>query len=205
MCSICVIIGWILIILIILSFLALCRWSCILRDTVDINEFLKTARGVKYGSKYTNSADDKIPRPFSLSRVQFGVWTVIVSCSYIYLILCNCCDMTKVTINSTALILMGISVGTTLAAGTIDHNQNAPTRHQNEPSAGFFIDILSDENGISIHRFQNVVWTIIAICLYLCYLNVSNCKLPELDSTLLALTGISSAAYVGVKINENKP
>ena len=65
---------------------------------------------------------------------------------------------------------MGISVGTTFAAGTIDNNQNPITRHQNEPSAGFFIDILSDENGISIHRFQNVVWTIIAICLYLCYL-----------------------------------
>jgi hypothetical protein len=201
MCTICVVIGWVLIIGIIISFLALGRWTNILRDNVDIGKFLDAAKSLP---KYAETPPNKIPRPFSLSRVQLGVWTVVISSSYIFLILCNCCDMTKVIINSTALLLMGISVGTTLVARTIDKNQASLKRHQNEPSEGFLVDILSDENGISIHRFQNVVWTVIAICIYLCYLNVSKCKLPELDSTLIALTGISASAYVGVKINENK-
>jgi len=204
MCSVCAIIGWVLIIGIILFFFGLCRWSNILRDSVNPEILLNAAQDPKYKNKYANKTADQIPRPFSLSRVQLGVWTVVISCSYIFLVLCNCCDMAKVTINSTVLLLMGISAGTALAAETIDQSQGSSTRHQNEPSGGFLIDILSDENGISIHRFQNVIWTVIAICLYLCYLNASGCKLPDLDNTLIALTGISATTYVGLKINENK-
>jgi hypothetical protein len=205
MCSACVIIGWALILGIIIFFFGLCKYSNILRDSVDPTILLQAAQDPKYKNKYANKTADQIPRPFSLSRVQFCVWTIIISCSYIFLVLCKCCDMTTVVINSTALILMGISAGTTLLAGTIDQSQVSSDRHQNAPSEGFLTDILSDENGISIHRFQNVIWTVIAICVYLCYLNASGCHLPVLDNTLLALTGISATAYVAVKQGENKP
>lgn len=207
MCAFCIILGWALITAIILFFLGLCIWSNILRDTVNPDSLYQAALDPKYKNKYANKTKDPIPRPFSLSRVQLGAWTVIISCSYIYLVLCNCCPMANVAINTTALILMGISAGTAVAAGAVDQSQSqdGADRHQDEPSGGFLADILSDKNGISIHRFQNVVWTIIAMCLYLCYLSVAACKLPDLDNTIIGLTGISATAYVGLKINENKP
>jgi hypothetical protein len=85
-------------------------------------------------------------------------------------------------------------------------NDNRP-RHQNSPSEGFFIDILSDDNGISLHRFQNFVWTIIAITVYLYKVSQvrTGCELPELSDTLLALTGISSATYLILRSKENDP
>jgi hypothetical protein len=87
------------------------------------------------------------------------------------------------SINKTALVLMGIFAGAAVASTIMDKNEisdNRP-RHQNKPSQGFFIDILSDENGISLHRFQNFAWTIIAIVVYLYKLSgaVAGSSLPE--------------------------
>jgi hypothetical protein len=83
-------------------------------------------------------------------------------------------------------------------------SDNRP-RHQNCPSQGFFVDILSDESGISLHRFQNLAWTIIAMTVYLYKVSLisTGCQLPELSDTLLALTGISSATYLVMKTQEN--
>lgn len=104
---------------------------------------------------------------------------------------------------------MGIFAGTAVASSVIDKNEmgdNRP-RHQNTPSQGFFIDILSDDNGISLHRFQNLAWTLIAITVYLYKVSqvTTGCQLPELSDTLLALTGISSATYLVMKSKENDP
>ena len=104
---------------------------------------------------------------------------------------------------------MGIFAGTAVASSVIDKNEmsdNRP-RHQNTPSQGFFVDILSDDNGISMHRFQNVAWTIIAITVYLYKVSqvTTGCQLPELSDTLLALTGISNATYLVLKSKENDP
>jgi hypothetical protein len=104
---------------------------------------------------------------------------------------------------------MGIFAGTATVSNIMDKNEineNTP-RHQNKPSEGFFIDILSDDSGISLHRFQNFVWTIIAMVVYLYKVSQvkTGCELPELSDTLLALTGISSATYLVLKNSENKP
>lgn len=146
--------------------------------------------------------------PFSLTKVQFGLWTVIISSAYIYLSLCKG-DCALGEINQTALVLMGIFAGTAVASTIMDKNEidDNRVRHQNRPSQGFFIDILSDENGISLHRFQNFAWTVIAIAVYLHKLAevTTGCQLPELSNTLLALTGISSATYIVMKSQENSP
>jgi hypothetical protein len=80
-------------------------------------------------------------------------------------------------------------------------------RHQNRPSKGFFADILSDDNGVSIHRFQNFVWTAIAIIVYVMKVShvQSGCVMPELSDTLLALTGISGVTFLTMRASENKP
>ncbi|WP_158826621.1 hypothetical protein [Mucilaginibacter lacusdianchii] len=194
------------IIAIITMFFLLAFYSNMLRDEInDCEAFDAHAEKVrrKVGVRFFKSSN-----PFSLSRVQLAVWTVVIACSYIYLELCmgNC---STTGINQTALILMGISAAVTTGSTLMDKReiQDGRDRHQNAPSEGFFVDILSDDNGISIHRFQNVIWTAIAIIIYLnkIYSIRTGCALPELSETLLALTGISSVTYLAIKSQENNP
>ncbi|MBE7174017.1 MAG: hypothetical protein INR73_25815 [Williamsia sp.] len=195
-----------LIVLISALFLALAVYSNILRDEVsDCDAFDQNAQKLQQKQKY--KLVDK-SYPFSLSKVQFGLWTVLISSCYIYLSLCKG-DCAETTINKTALVLMGIFAGTAAASTLIDKKEisdNRP-RHQNAPSEGFFIDILSDDNGISLHRFQSLVWTLIAMVVYIYKVSgvQAGCLLPELSDTLLALTGISSATYLVLRTKENDP
>ncbi|MVN22450.1 hypothetical protein [Mucilaginibacter arboris] len=198
-------IAWIVIAAIIIFFFVMAKITNILRD--EIGDCPAYEKKVQETLTASSQKDTSIKRPYSLSRTQLAVWTTVISCTYIYEVLCVNCK--NININTTALILMGISTGTIAVAGLIDKNQieqDSP-RHQDEPSKGFFTDILSDDNGISIHRFQNSIWTIIAIIVYLHHvfnqqLQAGTC-FPELDQTLLALTGISSATYLTLKGKEN--
>ena len=185
-------------------FIILSAYSNILRDEIsNMDEFNANAQQLQQKRKW------KLPgsnAPFDLTKVQFGLWTVIISSVYIYMSFFKG-DCATGTINKTALVLMGIFAGTAVASTIIDKNEinNNTPRHQNRPSQGFFIDILSDANGISLHRFQNFAWTIIAIAVYLYKVSQikTGCELPELSDTLLALTGISSATYLVLKTQEN--
>ncbi len=207
-------IAWVLIILVLLFTLILALRSNLLRDDVDdIATFAANAKKDKrYASKVATMTDqdiaDQIPHPYSLSKTQLAIWTALIGCVYIYLALYCHTDLKAIVVNATALTLLGISAGTTTAAGVIDQSQAntpaTPPRHQNAPSEGFIKDILSDQNGVSIHRFQNVVWTVIAVAIYLYKVHQDQSSLPNLDNTLIILTGISSAAYLSLKINENK-
>jgi len=194
-----------IIFLIIILFLGVAWKSDLLRDPIaDPAAFMAAA---KLNAKYQNVTDiNKVAKPFSLSRTQLGVWTVIISCSYVYLGLAKYFSLSDITIDSTILALMGISAGTTVAGSVIDNNATPNQQGWQAPSDGFLMDILSDQNGINIHRFQNVIWTFIAMTLYLLKVPQMACgEFPVLDSTLIALTGISSATYLGLKINENTP
>jgi len=66
---------------------------------------------------------------------------------------------------------------------------------------GLLRDLLWDGQGISFHRFQIVVWTLVlgAIFLWSVYTGL---KMPEFSATLLALMGISSGTYLGFKFPE---
>lgn len=70
-------------------------------------------------------------------------------------------------------------------------------------SVGFIPDILTDAYGISFHRFQMFVWTIVLILLFLWGTFVS-LAMPQFNTTLLALMGISSGTYLGFKIPERQ-
>ena len=196
----------IVIVLICALFLLLAMFSNILRDEIsDVETF--NANAAKQQARSKRKLVDRTA-PFSLTKVQFGLWTVIISSVYVYLSLCKG-DCALGEINKTALVLMGIFAGTAVASSLIDKKEMGDNRvrHQDAPSQGFFIDILSDENGISLHRFQNFAWTVIAITVYLYKVSqiTTGCTLPELSDTLLALTGISSATYLVMKTKENDP
>lgn len=211
--------GIFLICLIVVAFVLLAAFSNILRDEVDnIAAFVESAKGTKYQGK----AFDELPRPFSLAKFQLGVWTAVIASTYCYQFFCR---EVVPGFNETALLLLGISAGTTVTANAIDKNQAANNlqqnkvagdttpavvRHQNSISTGFFLwDIIADENGISLHRFQNLVWMVICLSVYIHSLVMNTnidptSHLPNLDMTLISLTGISSASYVGLKMGENK-
>ena len=198
-------VGWILIASMIIFFLVIAVRSNLLRvSIVNPIAFITAAQAT---AQYKNQHDiNKIPKPFSLARSQLGVWTLAIGCSYVYLELCKYVPTQELPFDSTLLALMGISAGTAAISNVIDNNTTLEQQGLQGPSAGFFADILSDQNGINIHRFQNVIWTVIAVVLYLGQIPHLTCgELPVLDNTLIALTGISSATYLGLKVNENKP
>ena len=71
-------------------------------------------------------------------------------------------------------------------------------------SEGFLNDILTDEaNGISFHRFQMFVWTLVLGLLFI-YSVWYRLSMPDFGATLLALLGISSGTYLGFKIPERQ-
>lgn len=155
-------------------------------------------------------------KPYSLARTQLMLWTVIVFCGFVYLWgVCNdtvvCGGMgSRLVLGKTALILLGISAGTTILGRTIDESDKknlddgkVERLHQNDPTGGFLWDILSDNDGISIHRLQNVLFTLMLMIDFIIRVTC-DCKMPEFDDTLLILSGVSAGGYLGVKINENK-
>lgn len=201
-CKTWAVIGWTIIGLLIAGFWVMCIMSEVLRD--DITSKQAFAKAAKRSIRAEKVKENNLRRPYSLSRTQLGVWTIVIACSYIYESFCSNCLVSLAEFNTTALVLMGISGGTTAVSSVIDQSQQNLARHQNRPSKWFLLDILSDEKGVSIHRFQNVVWTVIAIAVYISRLSQVQGALPELDPTLIALTGVSNAAYLGLKLSENR-
>jgi hypothetical protein len=68
-------------------------------------------------------------------------------------------------------------------------------------SKSLWIDILSDENGVSFHRLQVMIWTLVLSVIFVVsvYLRLD---MPDFDNQLLALMGISNGTYLGFKLPE---
>lgn len=180
------------------------------------------------------------PQPFSWSRVQLAWWTVIILSSLIAVIwhdMQTAPPANIPTLHYSTLVLLGISAATTTVARMIDvsdltagpANMPAP-RHQDQPAANLFFDVLSDQNGISMHRLQAVVFNLvfgiwfISIVLYnlgtghnpcslytagsqlalACAQNPLDYMMPVISDNNLILIGLSSATYAAMKTTENK-
>jgi hypothetical protein len=65
-------------------------------------------------------------------------------------------------------------------------------------------DVLSDENGVTVHRLQMLTWTIVLIVVFV-HGVLSDLVMPVFDATLLGLMGISAGAYLGFKFPEPAP
>ncbi|KAB2916860.1 MAG: hypothetical protein F9K23_06575 [Bacteroidetes bacterium] len=149
---------------------------------------------------------DSPNKPYSFSRTQLLWWTLLIASCFILGFAYN---ENLPAINNTALALLGIGLGTTTLARVVDNNQvnqsstNNIVRHQNQASQGFFTDLLSDDTGISVHRFQSFVFNVIFGIAYITDFFNLNYILPTYDNQQLLLLGISSGAYVALKMNEN--
>jgi hypothetical protein len=68
-------------------------------------------------------------------------------------------------------------------------------------SQGFLRDILGDGDGLSLHRFQILAWTV-ALAVIFVSAAYNTLRMPEFSATLLGLMGISAGTYLGFKVPE---
>lgn len=152
-------------------------------------------------------------QPYSWARVQLAWWTIIVLSSFIAILWQK---GIAPTLNSSTVILLGISAATTATARVIDlsDEEKLTLRHQDDFGKNFFLDILSDQNGVSVHRFQTIVFNAVFGVWFITEVlkNLKSCSLPAcIDSIMplildnnLILLGLSSATYAALKMTENK-
>lgn len=134
-------------------------------------------------------------RPFSLGRVQMAFWFVLTVGAYTYIWL-KTGDISHI-IPDSILALIGISAGTTVLSAVVDSNAAAQTPEK--ASGNFLKDLLSDSDGISFHRFQMFVWTIVLGSVFIQKV-CATLIMPDFDAQLLGLMGVASGTYLGFKI-----
>lgn len=170
---------------------------------------------------------------YSFARTQLAWWTFLILISFISVVFLS----GKIpTLDQSTLILLGIGSLTTISARVIDINdtqnynqataaasapdstspQPAPLVQSN-PKQNFLIDILSDKNGVSVHRFQAFMFNLV-FGLWFIYQTLVNLKnistydlQPAIDAAIpifsqnnLILLGISAGVYTSLKAAENK-
>jgi hypothetical protein len=70
-----------------------------------------------------------------------------------------------------------------------------------QESQRWYLDLLSDENGISFNRLQMAIWTLVLVMVFIRAV-YADILMPDFDTTLLGLMGISSGTYIGFKLPE---
>jgi hypothetical protein len=68
-------------------------------------------------------------------------------------------------------------------------------------SKSLLSDLFCDGDGVSFHRFQIIVWTIVLGIVFIKAVH-SDLAMPDFDATLLGLMGLSSGTYIGFKFPE---
>ena len=170
--------------------------------------------GFVFVARKTGALRDKEPAPpgqsllptertYSLSRTQVAVWTLVVI--YAYLFIWFITGEYNTEIPRTILVILGISAGTYATAAAVDKNKeddpvNPTTVARTE---GFFRDLLTDSGGAGLHRVQFGLWSVVLMIVFAVTV-YETLAMPDFNTGLLGLMGISSAAYAGLKIPEKK-
>ncbi len=130
-------------------------------------------------------------KSYSLARTQMALWTFIVAGALVFIFMVT---WNQNSITSGVLVLLGVSFGTTLLAAVSDGSQPTPQQSQ-----GFLTDLLSDGDGPSFHRYQMLLFTVILAVFFIVQV-ATNLVMPQFDTTLLGLMGISNGTYLGFKL-----
>ena len=142
-----------------------------------------------------NPGTDVSHRPFSLGRVQMAWWFAIVVGSYIFLWMIT---GEQPELSAQALALMGLSGATGLTSAGLDASKKSIIPAS---SGNFFIDLLTDADGVTIYRFQMLALTILFGIFFFMHV-VTQLRMPAFDQSILTLLGISAGTYAGFKIPE---
>ena len=165
-----------------------------------------------------------------MSWIQGAWWFFIIIAAYLFIGTITS-DFSN-SVNSTALILLGIGAGTVIGSAAIDAQNDTDAQRKATAEAinvgaeiaastdalltkrlgsqlkklkgeseGLFKDILSDANGISFHRFQIMIWTIVLGIIFVVEVYQS-LTMPTFNTTLMGMLGLSADTYLGLKIPE---
>jgi hypothetical protein len=158
----------------------------------------------------------------SLSLFQFFAWTIVIAFSFfgIYLLRIFEGEFFPFIENfgnfpSNLLLLMGISVAVPIISiGYTRKEYEIPEeRPQKLPP---FSMMFQQKGRITLNRFQMFLWTWIGIIIYLMIVfgtvseaivtsNITQLSLPNVDSILVALMGLSQVGYLGGRfVSEDK-
>ncbi|MES2557702.1 MAG: hypothetical protein V4604_16210 [Bacteroidota bacterium] len=147
--------------------------------------------------------------PYSLARFQFLLWLIVIFFGILHIWIIT--DVLTSPSGST-LLLLGISGGTFYLGKIIDKPAGGSTmtateavtkfETEGEHSKGLFYDMLNDGKSISLHRLQLLIFTVFLSCYFVMQV-VGMLLMPQFDETMLALMGISSTMYAGVKTTES--
>ena len=143
-----------------------------------------------------NSTAVGTARPYSLARVQMAWWFALVIGAYV-LLWALTDDLAQ--LNSSVLALLGISGATGLSAAGIDSANN----RQVPQTSNFFVDVLTDVNGITLARLQLLLWNLVLGVVFVARV-FTDLEMPSFDATTLGLIGLSGGAYVGFKVPEKQ-
>ena len=161
--------------------------------------------GIK--SNLLRDASTAVRRPFSFARVQLLWWVLIIAFCFLHQFGLT---FELPVPNETCLVLLGIGVGTTTVAHVLDTRQRQSAVQcgiqvtQDMESQGFFTDILSDDNGLSVHRLQALAFNVIYGVAFFTYF-VREHQFDTYGTVQYAILGLSSAGYLGLKALENDP
>jgi hypothetical protein len=171
-------------------------------------------------------------RAFSLSQSQMAWWFFLVLAAYLYLFIMtgdiNTISTQALTLmgigtgtalgsaminslnpypaltafqNAVTKLAAAKAANPQVAADVAAAQATVDSTARNLASEGFFTDILTDAAGISLHRFQSFVWTLVLGVVFIVEVAVRQ-SMPEFDTTMLALLGISAGAYLGFRVPE---
>ncbi|MDQ3706930.1 MAG: hypothetical protein M3437_17250 [Chloroflexota bacterium] len=149
---------------------------------------------------------------YSISKFQLLLWTVTVLFAYIAVVYARIeqglsGDVPNVPDN--VLLALGLSGATSVVAKGIKVNnlrtgkELSTTLNDHGPLSTLLTD---DDGSLSLHKLQYLVWTFVAIGVFLVSLDQSNrLTLPDIDTTLLVLSGIGAGTYLGKKLVPQSP
>jgi hypothetical protein len=186
------------------------------------------------------------PKPYSYSRLQLLWWTFIVFATFITILIASGKIPTLDTSTLLLLSIGAMTTASARVVDLSDEANQAkkiaaipavlpagpdqvgnPTPpvpavvvsplSKDMKSEGFWLDILSDKNGVSIHRLQVVVFNILfgAWFIYqsviqlkgigpMTPINTLSSIMPVITENNLILLGLSAGTYVAMKSTENK-
>jgi hypothetical protein len=147
---------------------------------------------------------DQKTNTYSLTRLQFYLWTGVAIFSYLYLMLSRSLVQGQLEFIDIPQGLPGIvliSATTTVVSEGITTTKGSKGGGNIKPE---FSNLITTGGLIAPERFQFLVWTILGVLAYLfvvLWQSPEQIKdLPQIPSGFLQLMGISSAGYLGGKL-----
>jgi hypothetical protein len=147
---------------------------------------------------------DKDSETYSLSKLQFFVWTAASLFGYVYLGLARQLVQGQIELSDLPKNLPGILLAST---GTVVVAQGINVAKGSKGSGGVrasLFDLVSTGGVVSVERFQFLVWTVVGVGGFLYVLLSADPgslrDLPSIPEGFLSLMGISSFGYLGGKL-----